>query len=278
MIAPRSIDRSIEDDIEWLSLDTQKTVDVGDYTKLYLFGFTSESAVPVSLTQGYRIGAKENDDLFVTHQGTEYKAPIFMRGNASNKHAQDRNQKEYTVLQVGGNEGSGIPQNHYRIGPNNLSTGEKVIIVSKTGDLPENIVEHQVYFTITYNEDAYNQLSNPDGLRNNEYIKLAASFTYAFLGEGIDAFGGTANDLIITSRVSDKNAGDVGSPIQWDSSQNQWYINVGSNTVGGNEIFDSFSSVGIDPNDDEVYSELTDLKALLEELPMKGHLMKKLTS
>ena len=261
LIAPRSIDRSIEDDIEWLSLDTQKTVNVGDYTKLYLFGFTSQSAVPVSLTQGYRIGAKENDTLFVTHQGIDYSAPIFMRGNASNKHAQDRNQKEYTVIQVGGNEGSNIPQNHYRIGANNLSTGEKVIVVSKTGDLPDNIVEHQVYFAITFDNDPYNQSSNPDGLRNNEYIKLAASFTYAFLGEGINAYGGFGQDLIITSRVSDKNAGDVGSPIQWDPVEKQWYINVGTNTVGGNEIYDAFGpgGVGIDPNNDEVFSESTDL-------------------
>ena len=32
--------------------------------------------------------------------------------------------------------------------------------------------------------------------------------------------------LKIVSRVSDKNSGDIGHPIQFDDSQGQWYVNV----------------------------------------------------
>ena len=37
--------------------------------------------------------------------------------------------------------------------------------------------------------------------------------------------------LKIVSRVSDKNSGDIGHPIQYDNVvKNQWYINVGVDT------------------------------------------------
>ena len=29
--------------------------------------------------------------------------------------------------------------------------------------------------------------------------------------------------LTVVSRVSDKNSGDIGHPIQWDPTQSQWY-------------------------------------------------------
>ena len=41
----------------------------------------------------------------------------------------------------------------------------------------------------------------------------------------INNLGGT---LIVESRVSDKISGDIGHPIQYDSSQSKWYINVSS--------------------------------------------------
>ena len=251
IIGPRSIDTSLEDEIEWLSLDVVKTRTVGDSNKLYLYGFTSESAVPVSLTQGFRIGAKTNDLLFLRHAGIEYSAPIYMMGKDSISNQQDRHSKEYSVTNIN-------YDNHFFIGTNNLSTGERVIINSKKGDLPENLVEHQVYFAITQSTDTYNSFSNPDGLRSSEFIKLAASYTYAFLGEGVPSYGGSIDgDLIIKSRVSDKNAGDVGSPLVWDETNSQWYINVGDN----NQIYNSFldSGIGYDPTDDAKYSESTDL-------------------
>ena len=255
IVAPRSIDASISDEIEWLSIDVAKTIQEEDPSKLWLYGFIIEAARPVSLTQGYRIGAKDNDLIKLRYNGVDYSAPIFMRGR-TNRHREDRNQKEYLVTDI-------QYDNHYLIGNNNLSTGEKVIIVSKTGDLPESIKEHTVYYAITYDQDTYNQSSNPDGLRSSEFIKLAASFTYAYLGEGVPAFGGSDNDLIITSRVSDKDAGDIGSPIQWDSSAGQWYLNVGYNSGVGNsssnEIYDIITNVGYDPTDDAKFSESTDL-------------------
>ena len=40
----------------------------------------------------------------------------------------------------------------------------------------------------------------------------------------IEVYGGT--NLKVTTRVSDKEAGDVGHPVQYDGSAGQWYITV----------------------------------------------------
>ena len=241
IVAPRDIDTSIVDDIEWLSLDVEKTRTVGDPKKLYLYGFVSESAVPISVTQGYRIGAKTNDELFITFLGIDYKADIYMTGKNNQS---SRNQKEYVV--------SAINRNKFTIGNHNLKTGEKIIVQSKKGDLPENITEHIVYYAIT---------DELDNTLNSQQIKIAASFTYAFLNESIQSYGGDPNqDIVITSRISDKDAGDIGSPIQWDQSNSQWHINVGGTN---NQIYTSFldapTGIGFDVDDENKYSESTDL-------------------
>ena len=99
-------------------------------------------------------------------------------------------------------------------GTHNLTTGEKVIITSDDGDLPETLKTNTVYFAIVF---------------NNTSFRLAASLAEASSGEPITVYGGT--NLKITTRVSDKNAGEIGSPVQWDGSQ--WYINVSNsdNTI-----------------------------------------------
>ena len=238
IVAPRDIDTSIPDEIEWLSLDVLKTRTVANSQKLYLYGFTAESAIPVSVTQGYRIGAKLNDKLYIRFAGIDYESDIYMTGLTNQT---SRNEKSYTVSFINGNI--------FTIGSHNLKTGEKIIVQSKKGDLPENLTEHIVYFAIT------NEI---DLSLNAQQIKIAASFTYAFLNEEIQTYGGDPNlDIIINSRVSDKDAGDIGSPIQYDSANSQWYINVGS----GNGIYNSFfdSGIGYDPDDENKYSESTDL-------------------
>ena len=239
IVAPRDINTSIVDEIEWLSLDVEKTRTVANSQKLYLYGFVSESAVPISVTQGFRIGAKTNDVLYIRFLGIDYSADIYMTGKNDQT---SRNQKQYTVSAISGNK--------FTIGNHNLKTGEKIIVQSKKGDLPENLTEHIVYYAIT-NEN--------DNTLNSQQIKIAASYTYAFLNEAVQTYGGSINqDIVITSRVSDKDAGDIGSPIQWDSAESQWYINVGGSN---NLIYNSFldSGVGYDPNDENKYSESTDL-------------------
>ena len=195
IIPPRTID-STEEDIDWLTLDNSNATS----TKLYLFGFNNFDVKPPILTQGYRVGAKVNDKLFLTVGGTEYSADILMSDGSSSF-------KEYPVT-------SGPTANAFTIGTHQIVTGEKVIIISDDGDLSENLKTNTVYYAIA---------------PNTTTIKLAASEAEALADEPITVYGGTK--LKILTRVSDKKSGDVGHPVQWDGSQ--WYIKVSNNTITG---------------------------------------------
>ncbi len=237
IIPPRAI-QEVEDSIEWLSIDVGLTTtsrgSSGISSHLYLYGFTSKDAPPSTLTQGYRIGARLNDKLYVNLNGTVKEASIFMCNNEISSSGFTTalgtlsSFKIYDV--VSGPTGTG---NSFTIGSNDLLTGEKVKIISDDGDLPENIEEHATYYVIKDGSTA---------------IKLASSFTNATQSEEINVYGGT--NLHILSRVSDKDSGDLGSPIQFDAQNNNWFIHVNAN----NEIYNTLASGGV-----ATYGETTDL-------------------
>ncbi len=209
IISPRAIVET-EEDIDWISLDVAKTISAANNTRLYLFGFTSEDDVPPILTQGYRIGARVSDKLYFKDTTTqiEYSANILMSDGVTSS------VKEYT---------SSIPSsNIFTLGTHNIQTGEKVIILSDDGDLPENIVENTVYYAIRHSATQ---------------IKLASSESAAVSGNEITVYEGT--NLRILSRVSDKVAGDVGHPVQYDGTQ--WYITTNANSG----IYTAITTLGV---------------------------------
>jgi hypothetical protein len=214
IITPRAIVET-EEDIDWISLDvgitTNTTINPGQ-NRLYLYGFTSEDDVPPILTQGYRIGAKVNDKLYFkdTATGIGYTANILMSDGVTSS------VKEYTVSPIRPSS------EEFTLGTHNIQTGEKVIILSDDGDLPENIVENTVYYAIR---------------QSSTIIKLASSESSAVSGNAITAYKGT--NLRILSRVSDKFAGDVGHPVQYDGTQ--WYIR----TNAGSGIYNALNTLGV---------------------------------
>ena len=114
--------------------------------------------------------------------------------------------------------------------------GEKIRLISNTGDLPENIEPNTTYYAITEEKNA----SRTDGvsLAANE-IQIAASKTNADATTPvkINAYGGT--QLRVLRRVSDRAAGEIGSPIQWDPVNSAWFIHVESS----NTIFSTIQSL-----------------------------------
>jgi len=210
IITPRAI-VGTEENIDWTSLDVGVTTSVGITSHLYLYGFTSEDDVPPILTQGYRVGAQVNDKLYFVGAGVTYSANILMSDGVTSS------VKEYAV--------TGSPSsNIFTLPTHNLNTGEKVIILSDDGDLPENIVENTVYYTIKI---------------SSTQIKLASSVSNATTGTAITVYGGTS--LKILSRVSDKNAGDIGHPVQYDSTNTQWFIH----TNASSGIYTALNTLGV---------------------------------
>jgi len=207
IIPPRTIE-STEESIDWLTLDQGAS---NTTTKLYLFGFNNKDIKPPTLTQGYRVGAKVGDKLFLEVGGVEKSASIVMENGASSF-------KEYSV---------GAPSsNEFTItsGTHDLKDNEKVVIISDDGDLPENLKTNIVYFVI-----------NPSN--STTKFKLAASLSESGAGEAITVSKGT--NLRVITRVSDKVAGDVGHPVQYDG--NQWYISV---LASGNTITSELTGSG----------------------------------
>ena len=105
-----------------------------------------------------------------------------------------------------------------------LTTGEKIIIVSDDGDLPENVEEKTIYFAIVTSASQF---------------KIASSKTNADNGEFIRVYKGT--NLKVLSRISDRNSGDLGHPVQYDTANSQWFVNVNV----GNNIYSTINSLGV---------------------------------
>ena len=218
VITPKAVTTS-ESNIDWISIDVNKTTSVGISSHLYLYGFSDVKVPPPVLTQGYRVGARVGDKLYVKNvgAGVTYSANIYMVDTdpaSGAVYGTSSSAKEYAVTSVSSSV--------LTIGTHNLLTGEKIMILSDVGDLPENITPHRVYYTI---KDSSTQ------------IRLASSLTNAQNGTAITIYGG--NQLRILSRVSDKEAGDVGSPVQYDTTNSQWYIH----TESGSDIYTNISSL-----------------------------------
>jgi hypothetical protein len=221
IISPRALTTE-EEAIEWLSIDVGLTTSVGISSHLYLYGYsTQNTSIPSAIAQGYRIGARTNDKLYVSISNSEYSAPIYMGGTniTSNKTYSIAGDPELNVFTT--------------TTPHRFETGESVILISDTGDLPENIEAHTTYYIIKLNATKF---------------KLSSSFSNSLLGQEITTYKGS--QLKVISRVSDKNSGTVGSPIQWDSDNNNWYIYVNPT----NTIYTTLATNGV-----AILGETTDL-------------------
>jgi hypothetical protein len=209
VIPPRTISNG-EENVDWLTIDVGVTTSVGISSHLYLFGFEDEAVPPTVVTQGYRVGARVNDKLYVAIGNTVRSADILMSDGSSSF-------QEHSV---------GAPSSNVftlSSGTHNIQTGEKVIILSDDGDMPENLKVGTTYYAI---RDSSTEL------------KLASSESDASNNDPINVYGGT--NLKIITRVSDKDAGDHGHPVQWDSTNNHWYIRT--DTSG--DIYSNLSGTG----------------------------------
>jgi hypothetical protein len=235
IITPRAI-VGTEENIDWISLDVGVTTSVGITSHLYLYGFTSADDVPPILTQGYRIGAQVSDKLYFVGNGTEYSANILMSDGTTSS------VKQYSAS---------VPSaNIFTLPTHNLNTGEKVIILSDDGDLPENIVENTVYYVI--------RVSSTE-------IKLASSASNATTGTAITVYGGT--NLKIISRVSDKIAGDIGHPVGFDTARNQWYIKTNVNSGIYNGLISQGGIAGLTERTEPSYiKRIADTRSLDEKI------------
>jgi len=227
IIPPKEFSK-VETSIEFNAIDVNATVGVASTGHLYLYGQTNPDVPPENVLEGYRIGARENDTLkvLISSGGTpvEYSARIVMPGS------QISSEKEFFVgRSVGINS---ITNNILTLTtPHTFANGESIRLLGDDGHIPDGMTPNTVYYAIT---------NTNDNTIQSDQIKIAKTQNDAIsaIPLNINAKGGT---LKVVSRVSDKNPGEIGHPIQFDSTQGQWYIKV---ATSDNTIYSTIVSLG----------------------------------
>ena len=221
IIPPKEIPL-LENSIEFSSIDISKTVSVADNTRLYLYGEVNSSVAPENVIGGFRVGARENDELGVLISSggvaTEYTSRIVMPGTQlSSEKSFDVEQTNIGTNKIGSSSDGGTENTITLDSPHTFSTGESVRVYGSTGQIPDGLVPNTVYYAIS-------------DTQNSKNIRLAKTLNDSLLGNSIP-INGKGKVLTVKSKVSDKNSGDIGHPIQYDSTENQWYINVSDNNI-----------------------------------------------
>ena len=218
-IIPPKIRDEAEQTLEFSAIDVAKTVGVGSTSRLYLLNETNSQVPPRTNIEGYRLGAKVNEDLncLIPVSGSleRYQAKVIF-SNTANTSNEVSSEKRYTVGRVAGV--NSITSNTIALTEyHQLSEGETIRFESDTGQLPDGIDDNTLYYAIT------------SGI-NTDSIKIAKTLNEALSGQeiAVNSLGGT---IKVLSRVSDKIPGEIGHPVQYDNNQRNWYVSVGTATT-----------------------------------------------
>ena len=239
-VTPRSI-ATPEVDIEWVQFDADLVTNTSDSQRLYLLGYSNLDIEPPIISQGYRIGAKSDERVYLveTVGGTavEHGARILMTNDiptgtgADNAiSGTDDATKLYTnvVISTPPTDQTGTITIYNTVNSHNLRNGETVRVFSETGDLPEGLDENRVYYAVT----SFKNSTRTDGVTlTGSQFQLASSRTNADAAQPlyITSYGG--EELKVESRVSDKSAGEIGHPIQYDYDIGNWFVYVEANSA-----------------------------------------------
>ena len=229
VIPPRELVNR-ETNVSWLALDVNTIISAANTERLYISGFESQDVLPPSQIDSYRIGAREGEELnlsvIIGAQQSNFKSPILMPGPAG---ITTSSKKVFTVGRQSGI--NSITSNILTLSEDHtFFNGEKVRLISDNGSLPENLFSDKIYYVST------------TGLTDDE-IRLSSTLNDANSGNTITGISNGGGRLEVISYVADKNPGDVGHPIQYDTTVNQWYIQSSPVTVE-NQIYTGIVGIG----------------------------------
>ena len=245
VIPPREITRE-DSTVSWLTIDTRKTIGVGVTDRFYLFGYNNEEIVPPAEIDSFKVGARNNDTLFLSLVNTlsgqavqeTYESPVFMQVPSG---IGTSGFKEYEVIRNSGV--NAIISNVFQFKTTHqLVNGEKVRVFSNTGETPSGIFNDKIYFAIS------------GGTLAADRIQLASTFNDAIARRPITGISNGGGKLRVRSTVSDKNPGDPGHPMQFDETTytinsipntvGGWYL-TGSSSTADNTIFSAINTIGV---------------------------------
>ena len=239
-----------ESSLEFNPIDVEKTVGLASTGRLFAYGASNEDVPPENVIEGFRIGARINDTLRVLiPQGgvtNEYSARIVMDGSRSPYDGvfvqESTSEKSFNVKRRAGinSIGTNSDGNTANVitleSAHNFINGETVRVIGETGQIPDGLEPNTIYNVIT---------ASSTGINTNTNIKLAKTLNDALNDNELD-FNGNGGLLKVVSRVSDKNSGDIGHPVQYIGTGNTtgWYINV-STASTENNIYSTVNTLGV---------------------------------
>ena len=217
--------------INWKTINVGVTTTVGISSHLYLEDEKDFTSPPTNITNGFRVGSNKEEKIFlnanINGSNVVYSAPILMQvatgdGPISEKRfIVDRNGTQNNIVS---NEIT-LTENH------NLLAGESVKVLSDDGRNPDGIDNGRIYFVINTGANKIKLASTVDNALASTPVPITIS----------NQKGGI---LTVLSTVTDKIPGDIGHPIQFDSTENNWYI-LSSALTSTNKIYDAFLNVSI---------------------------------
>ena len=202
IICPKDIPTT-ESSINCYSIDiglTQSQASSNSNTRVYFKDYKSFFDPPSNKIRTYYIGGRSNDKIYYLNGSVEKSATISPNYILNKSISSiDVSTNTITVSDVTG-----------------ISVNQPVRIISKNALLPDGIDHNKIYYVSSNGFSSTN-------------IKIS-SYIDGPLLDIKNTQGLFSGNLILSSKVSDILAGNVGSPIQWDSVNSRWYISISSSS------------------------------------------------
>ena len=215
-------------------LDPVKTKSVGVSSHLFIQDATDEGNPPSNISSGYKIGANNNEILYVdfvldpnTGITTTFSAPVLMQVPVGDG---PQGKKVFEVERAAGANVIDVATDIITLSADhNFITGESIRINSDNGRLPDGIKPDTKFYVITI-----------AGSGNEAKIKIASTLNNALNGSAVDIKNTKGGFITIESRVTDKLPGEVGHPIQYDTTNSNWFV-TSSSLLNTNKIYEVFN-------------------------------------
>ena len=173
-------------------------------TRIYLNGYNAQFEPPKPKIRGYTIGARSDDKIYVGTSSGIVTATISPNYQVSyNIDSIDVVNNTLTL------EGS----------VSGLSTSQPVRVIANNAILPDGLEPQKIYYI------------HPESSIDSGVIKLSDTVTGSNIVDIKNDIGIDIEDnLKLVSRVSDSLPGNPGNPIQWDSTNDNWYLQISANS------------------------------------------------
>ncbi len=216
IIQPQDLENQ-ENIIRYEKIDAPLTLSLAasnQNTRVYFKDLNDLLSPPRNKVRGFTVGGKENDVLFYRAANVEYQIPITPNYKI-----------EYDITSI-----DTVTNIITLSGIAGISTGLSGKIVALNGVLPDGIENNKIYnvrLTGGTGIKLYDNITNAEGDISTIDIK--------------NQVGVTTGNLKFVSRINEKNVGDVGHSIQWDSTNQNWYVGVNSVGSGATSFFTNLS-------------------------------------